>query len=289
MVPAERGNLRLLAQGSVRLPVALTLSDTAPLPDPVLPATSTSGLAATTLTAHALQPVHAGDPEPVRVYAQSGDITGSQNRLNLISAKAVWAKAGRDISDLGLSVQHMDPDDVSLVEAGRDVLFSTGASRAAASRIWVAGPGRLEVTAGRNLDLGVSAGIVSRGNLDNPALSAVGADIHLAAGVGANGIDYAAAVDRLLGLLATDPSDAATLSLARWLVGNPSLTESEATASVTAIRAQDAETRRTRVRDMVFTALRETGRGSNNPDSPFAGDFSRGYAALELVFPGVAE
>jgi filamentous hemagglutinin len=289
MVPAERGNLRLLAQGSVRLPVALTLSDTAPLPDPVLPANSTSGLAATTLTAHALQPVHAGDPEPVRVYAQSGDITGSQNRLNLISAKAVWAKAGRDISDLGLSVQHMDPDDVSLVEAGRDVLFSTGASRAAASRIWVAGPGRLEVTAGRNLDLGVSAGIVSRGNLDNPALSAVGADIHLAAGVGANGIDYAAAVDRLLGLLATDPSDAATLSLARWLVGNPSLTESEATASVTAIRAQDAETRRTRVRDMVFTALRETGRESNNPDSPFAGDFSRGYAALELVFPGVAE
>jgi hypothetical protein len=40
---------------------------------------------------------------------------------------------------------------------------------------------------------------------------------------------------------------------------------------------------------MIYAALRTTGRDSNNPDSAYAGDFARGYAALELVFPGISE
>jgi hypothetical protein len=46
---------------------------------------------------------------------------------------------------------------------------------------------------------------------------------------------------------------------------------------------------RDRVRDMVFNALRQTGRDSNLANSGYAGDFARGYAVLDLVFPGIAE
>ena len=39
---------------------------------------------------------------------------------------------------------------------------------------------------------------------------------------------------------------------------------------------------------MIFSALRTTGRDSNDSSSPYAATYERGYAALELVFPGIA-
>ena len=153
------------------------------------------------------------------------------------------------------------------------------------------GLGRLEVTAGRNVDLGTSAGIVSRGDLDNAELPAGGADIHVAAGVGAQGIDYSGAVSRLVAELekaGDNPTDA-LLWQARWLVKNDNLEGPEALQAVKAVQALDADTQREMVRAMVYSALLVTGRDSNNQDSPFAADYERGYAALELVFPGLRE
>ena len=49
----------------------------------------------------------------------------------------------------------------------------------------------------------------------------------------------------------------------------------------------ETDAQRTRVREMLFTALRETGRDSNKAESAYAGDYARGYAALELLFPGI--
>jgi hypothetical protein len=40
---------------------------------------------------------------------------------------------------------------------------------------------------------------------------------------------------------------------------------------------------------MIYSALRATGRDSNKQESPYAADYGRGYAALELVFPGISE
>lgn len=289
MIPSARGNLEVLAAGAARLPLLLNLSDLAPMPNAVSPAGNTSAFAATTLTAHATQPVHAGDTEPARVYARGGDIAGGFGKLNLTSAKPVWVLAGQDVKDLGLAIQHPNVSDVSRIEAGRDIAFSAGSSRLPGAYIWVAGPGRLELSAGRNVDMGTSAGIVSRGNLDNPALPAVGADIHVAAGVGSAGIGHADAIDRLLSALAVPDVDEGTVWLARWLTGNDTLDASTARAAVQAVANQDAQSQRMGVRNMLFTALRETGRDSTRSDSPYAGDYSRGYAALELVFPGVGQ
>jgi hypothetical protein len=193
------------------------------------------------------------------------------------------------VRDLGMSIQHVNQGDVSQVEAGRDVAYSSAGNRTSNAYLWVAGPGRLEVTAGRNVDLGTSAGIVSRGNLDNAALPAGGANIHATAGVGAGGIDYARAVDRLIDMLSAGEPDDTTLWMARWLTGNKTLSSSEALAAVSAVDALDADSQRDRVRNMLFAALRTTGRDSLDVNSPYAADYARGYATLELIFPGISE
>jgi hypothetical protein len=139
--------------------------------------------------------------------------------------------------------------------------------------------------------LGTSAGIVSRGDLDNAELPAGGADIHVAAGLGAQGIDYTGVVNRLVAELEKaggNPTDV-LLWQARWLVKNDNLEGADALQAVKAVQALNADTQREMVRAMVYSALLVTGRDSNNPDSPFAADYERGYAALELVFPGLRD
>lgn len=290
MRPSARGNLNVLAAGSVSMPLSLTVSDMDPMPDALRPSSNMTGFKATAALRHATQPVHAGDTVPVRVYAVAGDVSGRVNALNLDSAKAVWVKAGRDVKDLGLNIQHANGDvnETSKVEAGRDIVFSTGASRSTNAYMWIAGPGTLEVTAGRNVDLGASAGIVSRGSLDNTALPAGGANIQVSAGVGPNGVDYEGAVDRLMDKLQAGTADDTTLWLARWLTGNNALDASGALAAVQALNAQNAGVQRTQVRNMVFTALRNTGRDALQ-SVKYAKDYDRGYAALDLVFPGIGE
>ncbi|MHB1145920.1 MAG: filamentous hemagglutinin family protein [Thiobacillus sp.] len=291
--PAPSGNLTVLAAQSVKIPVRLAMSDTAPFPDAVLPGEVDDQFlgasSAQARIAHAVTPVHIGDTEPARIYAVGGDVSGDPNELTLKLPKPMRIRAGRDVVNLGLDIQHVNPADVSQVEAGRDIRFDRGEGRAPNALVWIGGPGRLEVTAGRDIDLGTSAGIASRGDLDNPALPVGGADIHLAAGVGASGIDYAATVDRLLAQLEAGSPDDTTLWLARWLTGNEDLSAADALSAVQAVRELDQERQRSSVRDLVFTALRATGRDSLQADSGYAADYARGYAALELVFPGIGD
>ncbi len=292
--PARRSDLTLLAADSVSMPARMTQSDmdTGLIPGALNPGSATSQFTPSTVTAHAAIPVHTGDTEPVRIYARDGDVSGKANTLNLTLAESVRVRAGRDVKDLGIQAQHVNAGDVSFVEAGRDILFSqSGSGRNDNARIWIGGPGRLEVTAGRDVDLGSSAGIVSRGDLDNGALPSEGVDIRVAAGVGAGGIDYDGAVHRLIAALekAGTGVDDALLWQARWISGNNTLDGSAALSAVRAVDALDKDARRTQVRAWLFTALRATGRDSTNPDSLFAADYARGYAALEFLFPGIGE
>lgn len=291
--PAAQGKLSVLAAGNVDIPVRLVMSDTSPLPNAVLPGDVDDqflGAASTQAKiAHAVTPVHAGGADPVRIYAVDGDVSGDFNELSLKLPKAARVRAGRDIVNLGLDIQHADSADVSRVEAGRDIRFERGESRTPNALVWIGGPGRLEVTAGRDIDLGTSVGIASRGDLDNPALPVDGADIHIAAGVGVSGIDYAGAVDRLVAKLEAGNPDDTTLWQARWLTGNADLTETDALPAVQAVAGLDAESQRSRVRALIFDALRATGRDSLQADSPYAADYARGYAALELAFPGIGD
>lgn len=304
--PAANGTLNLLAGGSIRLDGNLSLSDMDPqfVPDALRPSGTVSIASnaqapvppvlvnpfSTLGNIHAATPVHAADRAPVRVYANTGDVVGinapGQGKVLNVS-KAVSIRAGGDVRDLTVHAQHNDTSDVSRVEAGRDVAFDSTSDRRDRSEIRIGGGGRLEVIAGHDIDLGTSGGIVSRGNVDNANLAPGGADIRLAAGVGANGIDYAGAVDRLIAKLEAGAPDDATLWQARWLTGDSTLAASDALAAVRGVDAQGTDVQQESVRAMLFTALRETGRDANKADSGFGGDFSRGYAALELLFPGI--
>ena len=98
-------------------------------------------------------------------------------------------------------------------------------------------------------------------------------------------------IDRLIAdLEKTEGSpDDILLWQARWLVGNNDLDGADALQAVREVRALDADTQRIMVREMVYSALRTTGRDFNNPNSAYAGNYERGYAALERVFPGLRD
>ncbi|HET6406391.1 MAG TPA: filamentous hemagglutinin family protein [Chthoniobacteraceae bacterium] len=164
---------------------------------------------------HSPGPLHSGDPNPVKVYAASGDVTG----LTLFSPKATQIIANNDITDISFYIQNVAPTDISIVSAGRDIIpFNENASvrtlasdlgqgntvgdaqrptvagtstNAAAGDIQINGPGVIEILAGRNLDLGTGSnftdgtgvGITSVGNSRNPYLPFEGADIIAMAGV----------------------------------------------------------------------------------------------------------
>ena len=153
-------------------------------------------------------PLHAGDSDPVHLFAQSGDISG----FTLFSPKATQVVAGQDITDIGLYIQNTSAGDVSVVSAGRDIIAYDDNSplRRSAQQlqgigdnsgdIQIGGPGTLEILAGRNLTLGVSAGsasdgtevgISSVGNARNPVLPFAGANVVAAAGLGgaSSGLD----------------------------------------------------------------------------------------------------
>jgi hypothetical protein len=289
MRPAPTGNLAVLAAGSVNMPGILKMSDTLPVPDAMRPASATDEF--TALKPSATDVLHEGDNEPVRIYAVNGDVTGKINTKSLTLPKPFRVKAGKDVRDLTVVAQHSASTDVSSIDAGQDFVYSVLPSngRSENGRIWISGPGRLEVTAGRDIDLGASAGLVSRGNVDNRALPAQGASIQVAAGVGPAGIDYGAAIDRLLAKLDAPAADDTSLWHARWLTGNNGLSRANAAQAVRSLRVGTPEEQRTRVRervrDMFFTALKQSGVDHNTENSPYAGDYSRGYAAIELLFP----
>ena len=304
MQPAPDSRLELLARHSINLNTTLVMSDHAPnnTPSAALPGNPTAtpnpiagwGSKENNPAFFAPEPVHSTDLEPVRVYAVQGDIVGisaaknSAKRLDL--PKAFVVQAGRDVRNVSIEAQHSNADNAeSRVQAGRDIVFSTGAQRTEADHIHLSGPGSLDVVAGRDIDLGTSGGILSRGNTINPALPAAGADIRLVAGVGEHGVDYSSTVDRLLAKLDAGAIDDATLWQARWLTGVNTLTKENAQAAVQAVNAQASKAKQESVRAMLFNALRETGRDSTHEESGYAGDYARGYAAIELVFPGIGE
>ena len=297
--PAARSDLTLLASNSISIAKSVVMSDRDPalIPNAVRPDTGSNLFPNSAVDpadinlVHAAVPVHMGDTRPARIYAVAGDVQGDFNTLTLDLSKAVQVRAGQDVRDLGILAQHVNAGDVSQVVAGRDVAFTSGNDRTDNAKIWVGGLGRLAVTAGRNIDLGTSAGIVSRGDLDNAQLPAGGVDIDVAAGMGAQGIDYAGAIDRLIAELEAAGSNAsdALLWQARWLTGNDALNGSNALQAAKGVRALDADTQRVMVREMVYAALLATGRDFNNRDSPYAANYDRGYAALELLFPGLRE
>jgi hypothetical protein len=106
---------------------------------------------------------NADDYEPSRFYALNGSITGSpvvpQNNLSrgiVTTNEQTWFRAGTDIRNIGYRLRNLHRSDVSLLEAGNDII---------GGNIVIQGPGAIALAAGRDV-YGASFNIESRGNRD---------------------------------------------------------------------------------------------------------------------------
>jgi len=268
---------------------------------------------------HAPGLLHLDDPDPTRLYAVGGDISG----LTLFSGKTSMVLAGQDITDVALYIQNDNASDVSVVSAGRNIVAydplsslrqiatdnalgnevlnqtvespqGLGLGAPNAGDIQISGPGTLEVLAGGNLNTGIgptnsdgtAVGITSIGNTRNPSLPFAGADIIAGAGIGASTglnsshLDFTDFIAQFLNP-ATGGAEAA-----RYL---PDLADSMDVgvsdvwsdfAKLTAAQ-QDIY-----ALDIFYLVLRDAGRDHNDSSSPGFGNYSAGYAAIADLFPG---
>lgn len=206
LYPSRNGQLHLLAHKDVVFGGGVAMSDVDPARLPNLAAPYMGFDVADRLlftiegTAeyHAPYLTHLGDADPVRVYAEAGNIQyelvydedGNAQVQTLHFPKQVEFLAGRDIRDVSFTAQHVQEGQTSTVWAGRDVGFAPlrnaqkGYLANNGSGIQLGGPGYLNVVAGRNTDLGSTKGIITNGNLQNPVLSGEGAHITLLTGMG---------------------------------------------------------------------------------------------------------
>ena len=248
---------------------------------------------------HAPGPLHAGDKSPVRLYARTGDISG----LTLFAPKAARVIAGQDVSDVGLYVQNVAAEDISIVAAGRNLLAYNAStpSRVTAAApgnlvnftdqaplsgdIQVSGPGTLEVLAGRNLDLGTGAsnadgtatGITTIGNARNPFLGADGARIVAGAGIGpAAGLaDSTLDFDAFVADFLTGPGAVGYLHEI-----DPKLTP-------TTFAALPVEERDRVALEAFYLVLRDAGRAHVAANNAGVSDYATGFAAIAALFPTI--
>lgn len=262
----------------------------------------------------------ARDLQPARFYALTGDIvrlnSGAQIRFGeqagnragqtwYEGAGPVWMRAGRDIvasgTPLGQRISapsqistdasftgnlfvHDDPNDLSLVQAGRDILYGN---------FNVAGPGTLEISAGRNILMEDRAAITSLGAVV-PGDSRPGADIVLQAG--AAGADYQAFLERYL-----DPANLAQAGtplaeqpgkvvrtyeseLAKWLNERFGFA-GDAEQAQAFFAGLPAEQQRIFARQVYFAELRAGGREYNEVGGVRQGSYLRGRNAIAALFP----
>ncbi|OYU91198.1 MAG: hypothetical protein CFE29_06780 [Bradyrhizobiaceae bacterium PARB1] len=261
------------------------------------------------------------DLAPARLYAASGDIVGLRTgeildtffasnalfgRTLYEGSGAVWMKAGRDIVNSGTNVGafsflspsfigghatgnlfvHNSDTDVSIVSAGRDIIYSS---------FNVAGPGTLAISAGRNILMEDRASITSLGAVV-PADHRPGASISLQAGIGASGPDYAALAARYLdpaNLAATDiplTEQAGKVvktyeqELAAWLKDRYGFDGTIADARAY-FGGLAQEQRNIFLREVYFSELRAGGREYNDPTSKRYHSYLRGRDAIATLFP----
>jgi filamentous hemagglutinin len=227
-------------------------------------------------------PLHANDTTgPIQLYAGTGDISG----LTLFAGKAAQVVAGNNITDIALYIQNNDPSDVTVVDAGRDIiaydpnsslrLAATASGNALqqttpeAGDIQINGPGTLEVLAGRNLNLGIgpnnqdgtAVGITSIGNSRNPALPFAGANVIAGAGIGG------------LATVATPGLDSGQMDFAN-LISQFSIPTSG-----------DAEQQDIEALNDFYLVLRDAGRDHSIISSPGFGNYNAGFSAIADLFP----
>lgn len=263
---------------------------------------------------HAPGLLHAADQVPIHLFAESGDISG----LTLYSPKFAQAIAALDITDIAFYIQNDNADDVTVISAGRDLIpydpvsllrqeaqtpgnelldvalgqDDPGTSDPNAGDIQIAGPGTLEVLAGRNLTLGVgpnntgdgtAAGITSIGNAADPYLPFPGSQVIAAAGLGevADGLQ-----DSSLDFQAFATTVLSSPAGATYFADLAS-TEDFDVPDYAAYEKLSKQQQEIVALDLFYLVLRDAGRDHNLIGSPGFGNYAAGMAAVQALLPGI--
>ncbi len=124
-------------------------------------------------------PVHAGDTAPVEIRAG-----GRIQDIAFVLPKQARISAGGTIEDIYYLGQHTGPADLSVIQAGRDILFHAEPVGAVYQvGIEQAGPGYLAVQAGNRMDLGETRGIKSIGDVFNGYVGTRGSSLIVMSGL----------------------------------------------------------------------------------------------------------
>ncbi|KZD23816.1 hypothetical protein A4A58_26110 [Tardiphaga robiniae] len=257
--------------------------------------------------------LHANDPDPVRLFALNGTI-GTISSWSLTAPKPVDIYAGKDILYGSIIAQNNNPSQVSSVIAGRDIVRP---------QIAFLGRGALWVEAGRDLafnasdTIGLRGSIMSTGNvavagfgevragididIPNLALPDKGGDINIIAGT-AGGADYAGFAAVYL-----DPRNASDPAFPLSYPGNASKVvrtyEKELANFLAGLGYGGRSAGEQRVlfaslpklaqqaflQKVLFTEMKETGIDYNTADSLRFKQYTRGYSAIERLFPSSPE
>jgi len=244
---------------------------------------------------------HQGDLTPSVFYAVSGDVlglyvgqingqTGQLASIYGYSAKALDVRAGQDIVNLDAAVLNNNATDISAIEAGRDVITTTEQ---------IAGPGELEVQAGRNVYQGYLGTLTSVGEIGQALTVATrddGAAITVLAGVGAGGPNLTGFAD--LYLNAANLADPNTplqdqpgkvertyqTQLVAWLQQRVGYTGTAADALATFL-ALPADQQTEFLLTVYFAELNQSGLDYTNPSSRFYHSYLEGNDAIKALFP----
>ncbi|WP_176454749.1 filamentous haemagglutinin family protein [Tardiphaga sp. OK246] len=116
------------------------------------------------------------DYEPSRIYALSGSIMGSPRPVQgggtppaIVTNEATWFRAGMDIRNIDYALRNIRATDVSLLEAGNDIIGGTNPYTSSmlggryGGQAEILGPGALVLSAGRDV-YGTDLALYSRGN-----------------------------------------------------------------------------------------------------------------------------
>lgn len=252
------------------------------------------------------------DAQPVRIYAAGGDIVGlssgmrgtyrdgSSTKPGYKGGAPLWMKASGDIVHSGLTtdtilsnnlpnlIVHSHATDVSIISAGRDILFST---------FEIAGPGTLELTAGRDIRMEEMAHVTSLGSIV-AGDTRPGASIVMAAGM--TDANWKAVRDLYLDptrLLTPNPdgqmpplegsgkvAKVYNTELGEWLKARYGFsgTGEEALAYFDALAP---EHQRIFLRQIYYAEAREGGREYNDAEGPRFASYLRGRQMIATLFP----
>ncbi|MEO1201211.1 MAG: filamentous hemagglutinin family protein [Pseudomonadota bacterium] len=305
LLPSPAGDLRLFAEQDITLGnrednIFLVLSDAninaLPTIDNPANVLANTGRTATILTAitatdpdfNAPVPVHIDSDQPTRVVARTGSVeTISQsigNRPVLWSAKPARIVAGEDIVNVSLIAQHANPDSVSSMIAGNDLIFTNersveGILETSGREIEVAGPGRLVLRAGGQIDLQTSRGISTVGNLTNLALADDGASINITTGLNGEVPQYDAFLETYV--VEDENYDDA---LAAYLFSITGEIYDNKAAALGAFDALETPLRESFAEQVFFGEITDSTLTAALPETQ--GDYSQGFAAVNALYPG---